>query len=709
MPVSASKLVTLAQLQAQAERVKQELAKYTLASELGSLAKKSEISEADLSAALKSVIDGKMDAADSMTTEAINSAIATAIAKSAHARFEKVEKVPSNDEAQDNVLYLVMNAATGYYDIYAKVGEEVVRLDDTTVDLSNYATIDQLNAVSGGIGGTAYAGTKEDLSASDDSVIAAYFKAHTDVAVKKGDVFVVTTTVGNSTYEKSAYFYNGKAWVAMTGNVDADKVILRENITLAGGYTQVGNLTKSQNGTATFATKGKSVMDALTEIFSKRLQPSITAQPSIGTFTLTGAGAVEAGTKVAAAAYSGATLNAGSYQYGPATGVTATNWKVERITNAATTQVTTADAASLTAGSDNNGGAGFIIGDAGGGDNAVSSLKYRVTATHGAGVTAKDNLGAASSPAVAIAAGTKTKDTAAYTPFRNVFYGASDSKPALDSAAIRALGKTGKAYAAGTLTINVPVGAQRVAIACIATAKGVTKVINDSLKTCEAHVQSAHAPANAEENVIVSIQRNGQAIPPDNKVVNIEVPTKTSALENDSGYATTEDVEEKVNGAGHLKAVPVDTLPAPSEANADTIYFLRKNNSEAGKQYRAYKLIHGIFEIVGSAEVDLTSYATRESVAKADDGLIKGIYNNMTASSEKYLGSGNLLLFWTLLKSLLNGHESSINDLLARVKLLELILSADVTGNPYYVTFNTLTDVVVSSGIWNKSDGRIEF
>lgn len=281
-----------------------------------------------------------------------------------NARFEKVEKVPSNDEAQDNVLYLVMNAATGYYDIYAKVGEEVVRLDDTTVDLSNYATIEQLNAVSGGIGGTAYAGTKEDLSASDDSVIAAYFKAHTDVAVKKGDVFVVTTTVGNSTYEKSAYFYNGKAWVAMTGNVDADKVILRENITLAGGYTQVGNLTKSQNGTATFATKGKSVMDALTEIFSKRLQPSITAQPSIGTFTLTGAGAVEAGTKVAAAAYSGATLNAGSYQYGPATGVTATNWKVERITNAATTQVTTADAASLTAGSDNNGGAGFIIGDA---------------------------------------------------------------------------------------------------------------------------------------------------------------------------------------------------------------------------------------------------------------------------------------------------------------------------------------------------------
>lgn len=329
------------------------------------------------------------------------------------------------------------------------------------------------------VGGTVYSAAKADLSSSDESVIAAFFAAKDAPTPKKGDVFVVTTTVDGVNYEQAAYGYTGEAWLAMTGSVDAEKVILRENITLAGGYTQVGNLTKSQNGTAVFSTKGKSVADVLTEIFSKRLQPTITAQPSIGTFTLTGAGAVEAGTKVAAAAYSAATLNAGSYQYGPATGVVATNFKVERITNAATTQVASVAAASLTAGSDNNGGAGFIIGDAGG-DNAVSSLKYRVTATHGAGVTAKDNLGAASSPAVSIAAGTKTKDTAAYTPFRNVFYGASTGKPALNSATIRTLGKTGKAYAAGTLTINVPAGTQRVAIACIATAKGVTKVINET-------------------------------------------------------------------------------------------------------------------------------------------------------------------------------------------------------------------------------------
>lgn len=79
-----------------------------------------------------------------------------------------------------------------------------------------------------------------------------------------------------------------------------------------------------------------------------------------------------------------------------------------------------------------------------------------------------------------------------------MFYGASTSKPALDSAAIRALGKTGKAYAAGTLTINVPVGAQRVAIACIATAKGVTKVINETAMNADVTSTFAKSTVSVE-------------------------------------------------------------------------------------------------------------------------------------------------------------------------------------------------------------------
>ena len=49
-----------------------------------------------------------------------------------------MDAVPEAADAQDNILYLVMNNQTNHYDIYAKVGEEVVLLDDTTVDLSGY-------------------------------------------------------------------------------------------------------------------------------------------------------------------------------------------------------------------------------------------------------------------------------------------------------------------------------------------------------------------------------------------------------------------------------------------------------------------------------------------------------------------------------------------------------------------------------------------
>ena len=404
-----------------------------------------------------------------------------AISKAGHASFQKAESVPTAEEAQENILYFVMNAETNHYDIYALVDGSVEWLDDTTVDLDGYVTDEELTTALAGLGGALYEGTKSDLSASDSSVIEAYFTAHTGVTPKAGDVFVVTTIVGDKEYEKSAYQYTGEAWEAMTGNVDADKVIMRENLMLAGDYDRIGNWTKDKNGTATKEVSGKSVAAILKDLTSKTLQPTITANPSINGFGLSGAAAVEAGTQVETASYLAATLNPGSYKYGPksGTGVTASNWKVERITDGGTEQVASVDAASLPAGSDNNGGNGFIIGDAGG-DNAVASLKYRVTATHGAGVQAEDNLGGASNPAVKIAAGTKTKDSASYTPFRNYFYGATAEKPALDSAYIRGLTKSNKAYAAGTITVNVSAGANRVVIACIAGKTGVKKVINET-------------------------------------------------------------------------------------------------------------------------------------------------------------------------------------------------------------------------------------
>lgn len=83
-------------------------------------------------------------------------------------------------------------------------------------------------------------------------MIEAFFSKEHAPVPKKGDVFVVTTTVDETDFEQAAYGYNGSAWIAMTGNVDADKVIMRDNITMAGDYTQVGNKTKTRDAPRSF-------------------------------------------------------------------------------------------------------------------------------------------------------------------------------------------------------------------------------------------------------------------------------------------------------------------------------------------------------------------------------------------------------------------------------------------------------------------------
>ena len=318
---------------------------------------------------------------------------------------------------------------------------------------------------------------KTALETADSKVISNYFKQpeNQTKTPRSGDIFVITTNVADTVYEKSSYMYNGTDWEAMTGNVDAEKVIMRSNILLAGNYTQVGNITKGANETKELEVKGKNVKDVFGKVFTLEMQPTQINQPSVSRFSLTGARAVEAGTSVTEASFGTAVFNKGSYQYGPDTGLTATAWSVKRVTNVSSLNVQVATAQS---GKDNNGAKGFIIGD-NGGENVVSSLKYTVTATHGAGPVAKTNLGNDSNPPKKIEAGTKEQTTAAYTPFRNIFYGAKPTKPEINSEFIRTL-TAGGAYSRKTFDLTVAPGSQRVCIAVPATNAGVTRVINKS-------------------------------------------------------------------------------------------------------------------------------------------------------------------------------------------------------------------------------------
>ena len=106
-------------------------------------AQKNVITGIKLGTAALSPVEGVVTI-DAYTKGEADTAIATAVANSKHASFEKADSIPTAETAKENVLYLVMNATTKHYDIYAKVDDKVELLDDTTVDLTNYFTKDQV-------------------------------------------------------------------------------------------------------------------------------------------------------------------------------------------------------------------------------------------------------------------------------------------------------------------------------------------------------------------------------------------------------------------------------------------------------------------------------------------------------------------------------------------------------------------------------------
>lgn len=330
-----------------------------------------------------------------------------------------------------------------------------------------------------------YKYTRTDASQSDADAISAALGENTAV---QGDIVVITTTVEGSTYEQSAFMYDGAQWAAMTGKVDADKVILQNDITMAGNYSQIGNLTKAQYGTSTFATKGKSVAEALTEIFSKRLQPTITSHPAV-TLTFGQAKAYEVGTTVSPT-YS-ASLSAGSYTYGPPTGITATSWEIS-------------DTAGNTAETASGSFADVVVTD---------NTNYKITAkaNYGAGAVAVDNLKDTSSPEVKIAAGSATKTSDAITGYRNTFYGTVTEKAEVTSTIIRGLTKSNMALANGSsFDIAIPVGAVRVIFAYPATLQDVSSVkdvngLNAEIKSAFTKSSVTVAGAGADAGIAYKV------------------------------------------------------------------------------------------------------------------------------------------------------------------------------------------------------------
>lgn len=259
--------------------------------------------------------------------------------------------------------------------------------------------------------------------------------------------------------------------------VDASQVMFSRDLV----FTETFGKYVPSGGKVTVPANGDSLLEVLLNAFATDSNPSIT-QPSVN-ISSSSFKAYEVGTNVTPA-YT-ATLNPGSYQYGPATGITATSWNV--VDNAAEPNTLTTASGSFPQ------------------MQVVDGTSYSITATasYGTGTVPNTALGQEYADGQ-IKAGSKSATKGTISGYRNGFYGTttSQSSGTFESNDIRALTATNKAVTAGTVwNISIPVGARSVIFAYPATIRDATSVLdanglNAEIKTAFTKIQVQVAGAN---------------------------------------------------------------------------------------------------------------------------------------------------------------------------------------------------------------------
>lgn len=290
----------------------------------------------------------------------------------------------------------------------------------------------------------------EVIPTGEETDIQAITAAIGDTEIHNGDTAIVKRAIADDKKSYTAYVYDG-AWKAMDGNYRADNVYFDDDIT----YTvAIGTLAKP-NGSAKFAAKGKNVEQVLSSLMAQEANPS-KINPAVSFSSQGGFGTFEIGTKKNLT-YTAA-LSAGSYTYGPATGITAQSWEVS--CTGVTEKKTTAT------GSFEN-----VVAE-------ETAKKITAKATYNEGSIPVTNLGNPY-PAGKIAAGSASKDSNILQGVRYMFWGPVTDDVELNSANVRALTHN-KASATGALaTFGAGTGAKKVIVA-VPSDRKITKVIMPS-------------------------------------------------------------------------------------------------------------------------------------------------------------------------------------------------------------------------------------
>lgn len=138
--------------------------------------------------------------------------------------------------------------------------------------------------------------------------------------------------------------------------------------------------------------------------------------------------------------------------------------------------------------------------------------------------------------------------------------------------------------------------------------------------------QAADDTGNTATGLFAEIERIDGEL--DKKANAEDVYTKT---ETDTAISTA------IANADHLKREIVTNLPSVEDADENTIYMIPSGLQEDDNKYSEWILIDGVFEQVGSWEVDLKNYATKDDVNAVDtkvNTLTQTVTDNKNALDE---------------------------------------------------------------------------
>ena len=131
----------------------------------------------------------------------------------------------------------------------------------------------------------------------------------------------------------------------------------------------------------------------------------------------------------------------------------------------------------------------------------------------------------------------------------------------------------------------------------------LTNELKSNYDAAYTHSQSAHAPANAQANVIETIKVNNTALTPTDKAVNITVPTSVASFSDASNYALKSDITNVYKYKGSVATS--SALPSSNQTTGD-VYNVEDTGMNYAWNGTAWDALGEILTIesITNAEID---------------------------------------------------------------------------------------------------------